>query len=134
METLTKENFWNEMEQKYPKAMAHFKQWIDKYKSEHDWDRMFCDGVEIKWAGVVDGELRSGYRVTRAPKYHELPIAMQFGIFTEYLYQVLNEFELNGNVSVMELTGKRNFVESIKFGLPKTLGYINWLIEKRSQP
>lgn len=70
METLTKENFWDEMEQKYPKAMAHFKEWIDRYKSEHDWEDLFNHNTE--------------YQDTLAPKYHELPIAMQFGIFLEW--------------------------------------------------
>lgn len=72
MESLTKENFWNEMEILYPKAMAHFKEWIDKYKSEHDWEGLFNeynDSVDV---------------LNEAPKYHELPVAMQFGIFCEY--------------------------------------------------
>jgi hypothetical protein len=73
---LTKENFWNEMEQKYPKAMAHFKEWIDKYKVINNWEDLFNDGWEIDSYG--------GTNKTVAPKYHELPIAMQFGIFIEY--------------------------------------------------
>jgi hypothetical protein len=77
METLTKENFWNEMEQKYPKAMAHFKEWVDNYKSEHYWNVLFN---HISTDRVVP----KGFDC--APKYHELPIAMQFGIFTEYMY------------------------------------------------
>jgi hypothetical protein len=78
MESLTKENFWNEMEQKYPKAMKNFKEWIDKYKSEHDWGNLFNAGMyrdQYEW-----------HPSTTAPKYHELPIAMQFGIFLEWYF------------------------------------------------
>ena len=75
-DTLTKENFWNEMEQKYPKAMAHFKAWIDQYKTEHDWDTLFTGRAEPR--NITEPALY-------VPKYHELPIAMQFGIFTEYV-------------------------------------------------
>lgn len=77
METLTKENFWNEMEQKYPKAMEHFQNWIDGYKNYHNWDKLFNSGHYIH-----DDKLPNW--VSKAPKYHELPIAMQFGIFVEY--------------------------------------------------
>lgn len=80
MESLTKENFWDEMEQKYPKAMAHFKAWVDQYKSEHDWEGLF--GHQLRGA--------RGQQVIRTPKYHELPVAMQFGIFTEWLYSITN--------------------------------------------
>jgi len=77
METLTKENFWNEMEQKYPKAMKHFQNWIDGYKRANYWSNLFNEGISWHWNGV-------GEQITEAPKYHELPIAMQFGIFAQY--------------------------------------------------
>ncbi len=84
METLTKENFWNEMEQKYPKAMAHFQNWIDGYKETVKWNYFFG-------AGHNDAHNYHG-----APKYHELPIAMQFGIFVEYLYYWANGLDYTG--------------------------------------
>lgn len=71
MESLTKENFWNEMEQKYPRAMAHFQNWIDGYKRANKWNRLF-NGHATGEGAIV-------------PKYHELPIAIQFGIFLEYI-------------------------------------------------
>lgn len=85
-DTLTKENFWDEMEQKYPKAMEHFKEWLSTYKLEHDWDVLFK-------AGLCPHKLEDrepyfkGDNKYPAPKYHELPIAMQFGIFLEWLQQ-----------------------------------------------
>jgi hypothetical protein len=81
METLTKENFWNEMEQKYPKAMAHFQNWIDEYKVANDWEYLF----NANWNKEPFSNYIGGPEVTVASKYHELPIAMQFGIFLEYV-------------------------------------------------
>lgn len=81
METLTKENFWDEIEQKYPKAMRHFKEWIDNYKAEHEWKGLFNANYNKEpWSNYIGGP-----EVTEAPKYHELPIAMQFGIFYQYM-------------------------------------------------
>jgi hypothetical protein len=40
-QTLTKENFFNGMIEKYPKAMNHFCEWIDNYKKAVDWDGLF---------------------------------------------------------------------------------------------
>lgn len=97
MVTLTKENFWDEMSQKYPKATAHFKLWVDQYKSEHDWASMFGH-LEYK-------------------KYHELPIAMQFGIFLEYLdYMYFN------NLYYVQSVGIRNPKATIQSHLQKLEG------------
>lgn len=115
-ETLTKENFWDEMEQKYPKAMTHFKQWIDQYKSEHDWDKLFSTGFfkfsEEKTTTVV-GELAQSLIVAQAPKYHELPIAMQFGIFTEYM---LSAPEGCYGIPTVLSVG-RGWLEDVKFNI-----------------
>jgi hypothetical protein len=86
METLTKENFWDEIEQKYPKAMAHFKLWIDKYKSEHDWGFLFNESIGFTDRYRDDnGYWTESKKWTKAPKYHDLPVAMQFGIFLEFV-------------------------------------------------
>lgn len=77
---LTKENFWDEMEQKYPKAMKHFKEWIDGYKIANDWSVLF----------KANEKTMQIYSSTY--KYHELPIAMQFGIFCEYVFTLTKEF------------------------------------------
>lgn len=67
------ENFWNEMKQKYPVAMENFCVWIDKYKKDHWWEQLFNQGT-----------INTGNTYYKAPKYHELPNAMQFGIFIEF--------------------------------------------------
>ena len=91
IEQLTKENFWNSMMEKHPNAMKHFCKWVDEYKARVDWQTLFDHNA---W-----------------PKYHNLPGAMQFGIFVEFL-QSFNApddlpWSLNPNVPV------RNLVEYV---------------------
>ena len=74
MESLTKENFWNALTEKYPEEMQKFGEWIDEYKERVDWDNLF-NGLKGPF--------------TSSPKYHELPTAVQFGIF--YQFTVENE-------------------------------------------
>ncbi len=69
-QTLTKENFWNEVMEKYPKATKQFCDWIDEYKNAVSWNDLF-----------------------RGPaKYHDLPYAMQYGIWIEYCSQILSNY------------------------------------------
>lgn len=83
-QTLTKENFFNEMLEKYPKAMKHFCEWIDQYKKAVNWDSLF--NVNCQTAFNV--------------KFHDLPHAMQYGIWIEYCRQELgNYFEQPEHIS-----------------------------------
>lgn len=86
---LTKHDFWDEIELKYPKAIARFKEWINKYKSELNWDDLFNAGFEVDFPTDIPA--------TTAPKYHELPVAMQFGIFMEYFKEIYqkDKFDLD---------------------------------------
>ncbi len=70
MENLNKENFWNEMYSKYPNAMKDFCTWIDLYKKGTQWDKLFST---------------SAYYHKSSPKFHDLPLAIQMGIWNEYL-------------------------------------------------
>lgn len=71
-EGLTKENFWNEMKQKYPDTMAHFCRWIDEYKKEIQFNELFLNGIRVEQCRI---------------KFHDLPYAMQLGIWLEYVSQ-----------------------------------------------
>lgn len=72
MDKLTKQNFWNKLHEKHPAEMKKFCDWIDQYKNRVRWDDLFNeyfgDGVSHP-----------------SPKYHDLPIAMQIGIFLQYV-------------------------------------------------
>jgi hypothetical protein len=62
-ESLTKENFWNEIIQKYPNASKVFLEWINEYKKQSNWGNVLGNKV----------------------KFHDLPYAMQAGVWLEYL-------------------------------------------------
>lgn len=72
-DTLTKENFWNGMMEKYPKATKEFCQWIDEYKKEVAWDVLFS---------TTDG----------FPKFHDIPHAMQQGIWIAFCKTTLDNY------------------------------------------
>jgi hypothetical protein len=75
-ETLTKENFWNEVMATYPNATKLFCDWIDEYKKEIEWDYLFANGI-----------------INRKPiKFHDIPHAMQQGIWIEFVEQTLHQY------------------------------------------
>lgn len=69
LESLTKENFWNDLFKKYPTATKIFCQWIDKYKESINWVLLFGQGERT---------------ADMAPKFHQIPIAMQVGILLQF--------------------------------------------------
>lgn len=85
-QTLNKENFFNEMMEKYPKATGHFCEWIDEYKKAVNWNALF--------GGNTSGlKPKNNIRVGKTPpKFHEIPYAMQYGIWIEYCRQELSNF------------------------------------------
>ena len=70
---LALENFFNYLYVKYPEGMKVFCDWVDQYKLAVDWNTLFNSG----------GILRTGE--AKAPKFHELPYALQLGIFFEFI-------------------------------------------------
>lgn len=97
-EILSKENFWDEMEQKYPKAIKYFKEWVDWYKAHNDWNMLFnYKGEFFDWVDPDNHSKGGTRRIAVAPKCHELPIAMQFGIFIEFIANVIEVKALTAN-------------------------------------
>ena len=76
METLTKENFWNDLQEKYPAGMKIFCEWIDKYKGKYGWNNLFGEHKTFYQGNLVC--------IGFAPKFHQLPYAMQIGIWLEF--------------------------------------------------
>lgn len=66
---LTKENFWNDLFQKYPTATKIFCQWIDRYKESVNWVLLFGQDERTR---------------DMTPKFHQIPIAMQMGILLQF--------------------------------------------------
>lgn len=61
-DSLTKQNFWNDLMRNYPEAVEHFCNWIDEYKKEVGWGKLFAPGI----------------------KFHDLPFEMQNGIIARF--------------------------------------------------
>lgn len=86
--TMTKDKFWNELERTCPVPMKAFCAWIHEYKKRVNWNGLF--NADSTWQD-------SNGKNAPAPKYHDLPDAMQVGIFLQYCieskdgYWFLNE-------------------------------------------
>lgn len=72
MKNLSKENFWNKLQEKYPLGMKIFCDWIDEYKKRNNWDLLFCNSY-----------LKA--RNLNQTKFHDIPYAMQIGIWIEFV-------------------------------------------------
>lgn len=88
-EPLTKANFWDLMQKKYPKAFESFSQWIDEYKMAVNWNALFNEKKSFSPPFRNMGTL---HIFSEAPKFHDLPFGFQQGIWLEYLAH-LDEFE-----------------------------------------
>lgn len=80
MENLNKENFWDEMEEKYPAEIHVFKGWIDVYKKEVNWNRLFREPYVDEMAGVN----------APAPEFHDIPFDMQVGILMRFSSEIFH--------------------------------------------
>lgn len=84
-QALTKESFWDNIQEKYPKSFKIFSDWIDRYKKDVNWDAMFNAVLNIK--------------------FHELPYRFQYGVIRDffaeqgYLFWVTPAFYENGKIS-----------------------------------
>jgi len=78
MDSLTKENFWNALYEACPSEIEQFCKWIDEYKKRVNWNKLFNSDSDYQNAQGKNAP---------APKYHELPIAMQLGIFTQFAFE-----------------------------------------------
>ena len=79
-ENLNKENFWNTCNNDCPKTMKLFCRWIDFYKSCVDWYLLFNGNLTL--AGC--------HSETNAPKFHDIPFEMQFGIILAFFAEKTN--------------------------------------------
>lgn len=96
MDNLNKENYFNEMTERYPVAMKKFNDWIDGYKKEVNWNIVFNSYSEY--------QNRFGKNAI-APKFHDLPFDMQKGIIVRFMCETFpnskdryNDPETMGNI------------------------------------
>ena len=95
-EPLTKENFWNKLYSEYPEQTKVFCDWIDEYKNA------------VNWAGLFNEHAAFGTKYS-APKFDDLPYALQVGIWIEFVSQnggsfldIENVFELSLGVAIKD--------------------------------
>lgn len=69
MENLNKKNFWDEKMKTCPAIMKHFCKFVDEYKREHKWDKLFHKKI----------------------KFHDIPIEMQTGIVVSFIMRITNQ-------------------------------------------
>lgn len=81
-QTLTKENFFDEMMKVYPLSMKKFCEWIDAYKKEVNWDMLFFNNRKAS----PQSKCRS-----MPVKFHDIPYDMQAGIWINFANEILNE-------------------------------------------
>lgn len=98
---LTKENFWNELYVKYPDKVQEFCDWIDEYKKRVHWDMLFFNNRKAS----PQSKCRSN-----PVKYHDLPLAMQLGIFIQFRAEVMT---LNNNWMIDDLRQYKDVREYI---------------------
>lgn len=91
LENLDKENFWNAIYAAHPKSVKIFCDWIDIYKKENDWNALFNEHRT---------DLRGQpFCVGLAPKFHDLPIAIQFGIFCQFASEIGTQYSHTGIIA-----------------------------------
>jgi len=94
MENLTKENYFDNLKTRYPFAFDYFLQWIDKYKKDNNWDKIF--NAEYKCNnGVI-------FKQT-SPKFHELPLAFQEGIMISF-YKEQKSWIMQKDLSLLPIS------------------------------
>lgn len=93
--SLTKENFWNNLFEKHPDGMKMFCEWIDAYKKQVDWSQLFFTPHSP---------------LNRDIKYHDLPVAMQIGIFLQFV----EETNIKHGTANPENKGLHKIIEAIE--------------------
>ena len=85
MERMTKADFWDGIQSEYPEGMAEFNAWIEEFRRRADWEILFNCGHETNYGpgDRYEWPYKSNYS-RHYPRFHNLPNAMQIGIFIQY--------------------------------------------------
>lgn len=86
-ENLNKENYFNGMMEKYPRATQQFCDWIDKYKKENNWDGLF-NNLDRCAPSEPEGRI----------KFHNIPVEMQKGIIQLFVKEKFGTDMINFNI------------------------------------
>jgi hypothetical protein len=75
MNNLNKENFFDLMDEKYPLGMIMFQRYVDNYKKQVNWDKLFNSDSDYQ---------NSEGKNAVAPKFHDLPYELQIGLLLKF--------------------------------------------------
>lgn len=100
---LTKEEFWDKITEKAPKQAGKFYDWINEYKQRNQWQKLFNGGHMLLQSSP---EYKNWNTHTSAPKFHELPVGMQIGIFIQYLQETPHKIPFLADLQNMDTIGK----------------------------
>lgn len=92
--------FWVAMKQRYPQVMELFLEWVNSYKLDNHWKQLFNYSLDAK--RDIPG------LIIITPKFHDLPIAMQMGIFMQFMA----EHNPDPEVSDDPMAGAEEFIEN----------------------
>lgn len=85
MDKMTKAGYWDQLMADYPDQMNDFCTWIDEYKRREGWAILFNTGR------LLNRDLVQSLDTSIAihdPKFHDLPNAMQIGVFIQYTVEM----------------------------------------------
>ena len=122
MDNLSKENTWNAIEQESPIAFAHFMAWLDEYKKSVNWRGLFNGGINYNDYGHGLEIIEVNLCVTKAPKFHDLPMEMQIGIMMKYLEDSIPEAE----------AGFANLCKEMRNDMDDTFEFLNNRLEAKA--
>lgn len=75
MQNLNKDNYFDALMKKYPKALELFCAWVDRYKETVGWKQLFNSDSE--WQNAQG-------KNAPAPKFHDLPYELQYGVLLRF--------------------------------------------------
>jgi len=84
---LTREGFWDKLIVTCPDSVQSFCNWIDEYKQAVLWNQLFNSDSDYQNA---DG------KNAQAPKLHDLPFPLQYGILCEYFSDLVIDKYVGG--------------------------------------
>lgn len=76
MDNLTNENFFGEMQQKFPEVMNAFWTWLDEYKNKNNWIELFNAKKQFAIYSERAEEWYPG-GLTKEPEFQQLPLEFQ---------------------------------------------------------
>jgi len=88
-ENLTSENCFKALEAQYPLGFKCFLDWLDNYAEANNWDHVFNP---LYRSERVNSSTCVAIQIGHGPKYRDLPLAMQTGIFIEFAAWVSEKY------------------------------------------